>query len=85
MARVNGWGGPLWFLLDSGNLTGTRVARWIVQDSLLPVTPDGAAALHIGGRADTLPFSAADLAIDGALGTDYFLKQPVVLDLRDGR
>lgn len=85
MARVDGWDGPLWFLLDSGNLTGTRVARWIVQDSLLPLTPDGAAVLHIGGRADTLPFTAADLAIDGALGTDYFLNQAVVLDLRGMR
>jgi hypothetical protein len=82
MVRVTGRRGPLWFLLDSGNLVGTRVAPWVTADSLLSLTPGGMIELRIGSRGATLPHTTADLAIDGALGTDFFQQGPVVLDLR---
>jgi hypothetical protein len=73
----------LWFLIDSGNIRGTLVARHVVRDGLLDVGADGNAKLSIGSRpAISLPTEAADLIIDGALGTAYLLRGPVTLDLR---
>jgi len=75
--------GSLWFLLDSGNIRGTLVARRVVGDGRLEVGANGEAALTIGRRpAVRLRTEAADLDIDGALGTAYLLLGPVTLDLR---
>jgi hypothetical protein len=84
LVRVEGTREPLWFLLDSGNLRGTLVATSVLQDSLLPLQGRREALLTVGGRSPVrLSFTAADLILDGALGTDYFLRGPVTLDLRD--
>ena len=75
--------GSLWFLLDSGNIRGTVVARHVVGDGLLGVDANGNASLKVGPRpAVPLRAEAADLDIDGALGTAYLLLGPVTLDLR---
>lgn len=75
--------GSLWFLLDSGNIRGTLVARHVVGGGLLGINANGAATLSVGTRtAVRLHTDAADLDIDGALGTAYLLLGPVTLDLR---
>ncbi|MEW5918782.1 MAG: hypothetical protein AB1762_20440 [Gemmatimonadota bacterium] len=77
---VEGRFDTLWFLLDSGNLRGTLVATAVLRDSLLVRN----ALLHVAGRVyDSLPITPADLAIDGALGTDFMRRGPITLDLRD--
>jgi hypothetical protein len=82
---VAGSRGSLWFLLDSGNIRGTLVARHIARDGRLNIAENGDAGLVIGGRpAVSLRTEAADLDVDGALGTAYLLLGPVTLDLRGG-
>ena len=83
LVPVHGAGADLWFLLDSGNISGTIVARSIVEDGLLRLDADGTAMLAVD-RAEPFRVSPrqADLIIDGALGTDYLLRGPVRLDLR---
>jgi len=77
--------GTLWFLLDSGNIRGTLVARHVARDGRLNVAENGDAVLKIGARPPfTLRTEAADLDIDGALGAAWLLLSPVTLDLRDG-
>ena len=83
MLPVTASRGRVWFLLDSGNIRGTLVARHVVRDGLVEIGPNGNAALEIGSRpAVSLRTEAADLDIDGALGTAYLLQGPVTLDLR---
>jgi hypothetical protein len=75
--------GLLWLLLDSGNLRGTLVAQSVIDDGLLPLLPDGRARLKIGtGHDIDTSYTATALDIDGVLGTDYFKRRPVTLDLR---
>ena len=75
--------GGLWFLLDSGNIRGTLVARHVARDGRLIVAQNGDAALKVGARPPiSLRTEAADLDIDGALGTAWLLLGPVTLDLR---
>jgi hypothetical protein len=77
--------GGLWFLLDSGNIRGTLVARHVARDGRLSVAENGEAMLKTGARPPvTLRTETADLDIDGALGTAYLLLGPVTLDLRGG-
>jgi hypothetical protein len=83
LARVAGTREPLWFLLDSGNLRGTLVSRFVLRDSLLPLDSPQRALLAVGGRAPlAVPFAPADLILDGALGLDYLQRGAVTLDLR---
>ena len=64
-------------------LSGTLVARTALRDSLLPLYTPQEALLALGGRAPIrLRFTAADLILDGALGTDYLQRGPITLDLR---
>lgn len=80
---VGGTREPLWFLLDSGNLRGTLVGREVLRDSLLPLRGPQDAVLTVGGRPPArFTFAPADLMLDGVLGTDYFQRGPVTLDLR---
>jgi len=75
--------GGLWFLLDSGNIRGTLVARHVARDGRLNIAENGDAVLTIGARPPvTLRTEAADLDIDGALGAAWLLLGPVTLDLR---
>jgi len=77
--------GGLWFLLDSGNIRGTLVARHVARDGRLNIAENGDTALTIGARPSVrLRTEAADLDIDGALGTSWLLLGPVTLDLRGG-
>jgi len=77
--------GGLWFLLDSGNIRGTLVARHVARDGRLNARENGDAMLEIGARPPvSLRTEAADLDIDGALGTAWLLLGPVTLDLRGG-
>jgi hypothetical protein len=86
MARVEGRRGPLWFLLDSGNLRGTLVASAVMRDSLIGALENDRVLLEVGGRPPIeLPYSVSDLVLDGALGTDYFVRGAVTLDLRHVR
>ncbi len=75
--------GGLWFLLDSGNIRGTLVARHVARDRRLDITENGDAVLKIGARPPvTLRMETADLDIDGAVGTAWLMLGPVTLDLR---
>lgn len=86
LVRVEGLREPLWFLLDSGNLRGTLIATSVLRDSLLALQAPHEAMLAVGGRsAARFDFAAADLILDGALGTDYLRRGPVTLDLRSIR
>jgi hypothetical protein len=86
LLRVEGSREPLWFLLDSGNLRGTLVAMTVLRDSLLRRSGPKEAMLAIGGRRPIrFTFTAANLVLDGALGTDYLERGPVTLDLRSVR
>ena len=83
LARVAGTDGPLWFLVDSGNLRGTVVATSVQRDSLLPLADSGRVVIRLGGRA---PFEDdvawTPLVIDGALGTAFLRRGPLTIDLR---
>jgi hypothetical protein len=83
LVRVEGTHEPLWFLLDSGNLRGTLIAKTVTKDSLLPLRAANEALLRIGGRPPVpLTFQSTDLILDGVLGTDYFQRGNLTLDLR---
>jgi hypothetical protein len=78
--------GGLWFLLDSGNIRGTPVARHVARDGRLNIAENGDALLTIGARPPVrIRTEPTDLDIDGALGTAWLLLGPVTLDLRGGR
>lgn len=82
-AKVAGARGPLWFLIDSGNLRGTLIDSHVLRDSLLILRPDSSVDLAVGLRAPvSSPASAGAFILDGALGTDYLLRGAVSLDLR---
>ena len=75
--------GPLWFLLDSGNIRGILLARHVVSEGRLKLAPDRTVTLRIGTRPGvTLPAEADDLVIDGSVGASYLMQGPVTLDLR---
>lgn len=77
--------GLLWFLLDSGNIRGTLVADSVIKEGLLRPTATGTVRMSVaGGSAIDMPYTAAALDIDGALGTDFLKRFPVTLDLRGG-
>jgi hypothetical protein len=81
--RVEGRRGPLWLLLDSGNLRGLLLARHIVADSAIEILSDSFASLRVTSMPPMrLPFAVADLIIDGALGTDFLQRGAMTLDLR---
>jgi hypothetical protein len=83
LLEVPGARGPLWFLLDSGNLRGTLVGNHVLRDGLLAIGPDRRIPLSVGnGRSARFPFATADISYDGVLGTDFLLAGPVTLDLR---
>lgn len=83
LVPVEGRRGPLWFLLDSGNLRGTLVADWVIEDSLLTRSPDSTTTVRIGSRAPwRTVLVPAELILDGALGTTFFASGPLTLDLR---
>jgi hypothetical protein len=86
---VDGRRGPLWFLVDSGNLEGVLVAPHALEDL---ADPDALAALRAGGAADlTLPIGglgparvrarSRDLVYDGAIGAELLERMVVVVDL----
>lgn len=82
-AKVAGGRGPLWFLIDSGNLRGTLIDSHVLRDSLLILGPDSSVELRVGLRAPlSSPASAGAFILDGALGTDYLQRGAVALDLR---
>jgi hypothetical protein len=75
--------GRLWFLLDSGNIRGTLLAQHVVGQKLIDIGPDGEVTLTVGHRPSiSMRADAADLVIDGTVGTAWLMQQPVTLDLR---
>jgi len=73
----------LWFLLDSGNIRGSLLARHVVDQHLLEIGPAGEVTLTVGRRPSiSMRAEAADLVIDGAVGTAWLMLEPVTLDLR---
>ncbi|MFN8670400.1 MAG: hypothetical protein U0164_24690 [Gemmatimonadaceae bacterium] len=81
--RIEGESGPLWFLLDSGNLLGTIVSEEVVREGQLAVTTDQRSTLRVGDRVRfETSVTPKALVIDGALGTDFLRRGPVTLDLR---
>lgn len=83
LVQVDGTAGALWFLLDSGNLRGTLVARHVLDQGLLGAGDGQTRPLAVGGRPPRqVRVEPADLVIDGALGVDTLLQGPVTLDLR---
>lgn len=86
LVPVQGRRGPLWFLLDSGNILGTLVAPHVIGDSLLALRADSSVDLIVGTRAaQRLPVTIKSINLDGVLGTAYLLRGPVTLDLRLAR
>lgn len=58
------------------------MSRHVATEGLLPVAPDRTVSLAVDrGPAVRTRVEVADLAIDGALGTEYLMAQPVTLDL----
>ena len=83
LVPVAGRRGPLWFLLDSGDILGTLVDPHVLRDSLLTLRADSTVDLAIGGRAaERTRVTAVSINLDGVLGTAYLLGGPVSLDLR---
>jgi len=83
LVKIAGRRGPLWFLLDSGNLQGTLADSLVQHDSLLVVAADSLVELRVGARAPIRArVRSGHFIMDGVLGTDYLLRGPVVLDLR---
>lgn len=86
LVPVVGRRGPLWFLLDSGNILGTLVAPHVIGDSLLTLRADSTVDLIVGARAaQRAPVMVRSINLDGVLGTAYLLRGPVTLDLRAAR
>jgi hypothetical protein len=87
LARIEGRRGPLWFLIDSGNLRGTLIDASVQGDSLLVAGADSLVELRVGARAPIrVRPHFGRFIMDGVLGTDYLMRGPVVLDLkREGR
>lgn len=81
--KIAGRRGPLWFLIDSGNLQGTLIDSMLQQDSLLVAGPDSLVELRVGARTPVrVRVRSGRFILDGVLGTDYLQRGPVVLDLR---
>lgn len=76
--------GLLWFLLDSGNIRGTLVAQFVVDEKLLDIDPDLNCELIIPNLPSIrLAVEKVDLIVDGALGTHFLSQGSVTLDLRN--
>lgn len=74
---------PLWFLLDSGNIRGTLVARQLALDGSIEINQDGTALLAVGRRtSQRLSVISDDINYDGVLGTEYLQTNVVSIDLR---
>jgi hypothetical protein len=82
-ASIQGRRGPLWLLLDSGNLRGLLVDAHVFGDTALLLEPDSLLRLQFGDR-DTIRMRAHTerLILDGVLGTDFLQRRTVALDLR---
>jgi len=74
---------PLWFLLDSGNIRGTLVARQLALEGSIEINQDGTALLVVGSRtSQRLSVISDDINYDGVLGTEYLQTNVVSIDLR---
>jgi hypothetical protein len=83
LVPVTGTAGPLWFLLDSGNIRGTLLARHVAEHDLLSRAADGTLSVAIGAKpAVRLVPIIDDINVDGVLGTAFLKLQIVTLDLR---
>lgn len=83
LVPVAGTSRSLWFLLDSGNIRGTLVAKHIQEHGLLASAADGSVSIAVGERPSVrLVPVIADINLDGVLGTEYLKRQPIALDLR---
>jgi hypothetical protein len=83
LAKVVGRRGPLWFLIDSGDLQGTLIDSLVQRDSLLVTRSDSLVELRVGSRPPIqLSVRRGKFIVDGVLGTDYLQRGPVALDLR---
>lgn len=75
--------GEAWLLLDSGNLRGLLLAPHVLDDSLVDVASATEVWLGLDSlRSHRLPFTRAELILDGAIGTDFLQRGPLILDLR---
>lgn len=81
--------GPIWLLLDSGNLVGTILsphARRLLSPS--PAEEDAEASeaivpLHLVGlEPESEPVVIRDIIYDGALGASFFMEHVVMFDFR---
>lgn len=84
---VRGERGPLWLLLDSGNLVGTLLAPHAARQLGIPAD-SGAVTARIevlGLPAADGPVFVRELILDGALGAAFMEQGPLTLDLRHGR
>lgn len=83
LAPVHGTDRTLWFLIDSGNISGTLVGRHVSDEASLPRAIDGTASIVIGAQPPvSLAVHVEDVNYDGVLGTDFLRRRPVTLDLR---
>jgi hypothetical protein len=82
LVPVSGTRGPLWLLLDSGNIRGTLLGRHVVRETLVPLDGERAQLTLPGGSSWVAEFEALSLILDGVLGVAFLERGPVVLDLR---
>jgi hypothetical protein len=83
LAPVRAGNTPLWFLLDSGNIRGTLVARQLTLDGSIEINQDDTALLEIGRRtSQRLSVISDDINYDGVLGAEYLQANVLSIDLR---
>lgn len=83
LVAVTGGAERLWFLLDSGDIKGTLVARHVPREGLLQLDANSKASLRVGESApESIRVVPDDINYDGVFGTDFLLSRVVTLDLR---
>ena len=78
---VAGANGPLWMLLDSGNIEGTIIGQHVVRDGRVPMSRDSTLGVPATRGAARLRYVAKPILYDGVLGTAFFQLGAVSIDL----
>lgn len=83
LVPVHGEGDQMWFLLDSGDIKGTLIARHLVEDGSIHLDSSSAAQLRVGSRrGESLSLVVDDINYDGVLGAHFLQTHVISLDLR---
>jgi len=84
LVPVRGAQDQMWFLLDSGNVKGTLVARHVLEDGSIQADSNALVLLRVGNqRPESLKVIPDDINYDGVLGTQFLETHVITLDLRN--